>query len=88
MFKSFLLETSIHGLKYLVASKNSLCKLLWLMSIVGSFTAASVIIYFNVVDWNNSPAVVTSVDTVEVEGLDQPMLTLCPNNPSIYDLIR
>ena len=51
----------MHGLRYLVLAENPLVRLLWLASISFSVGSSAVIIYLNVVNWNNSPAVVTNV---------------------------
>ncbi len=61
MIASFLQESSIHGLRYLVEAKSSLVKTIWFVCIAACVTASFVIIYYNVVNWHNSPAVVTSV---------------------------
>ena len=64
MFKTFLEETSIHGLKYLALGKNAILKTLWFLCIVASFSTAIGIIYLNVLNWENSPSVVTTVEPV------------------------
>ena len=63
MFLLFLQESSIHGLRYLVDSKRFVAKILWLACIASSFTAAGFVTYWNFVNWNDSPAVVTSVES-------------------------
>ncbi len=57
----FLEESSMHGLRYLVQAKNPLAKLVWMACITLSVVSSAIIIYLNVVNWNNSPAVVTAV---------------------------
>lgn len=65
---SFIKETSIHGLKYLSKDwSNSICRLLWLLSIVTSSAIAVVIIYQNVSNWETSPSVVVGVDKEDIE---------------------
>ena len=61
MLSVFLRETSIHGLRYLVEAKNPVVKFLWLACICFCFGSAVLIIYLNVKNWENTPAVVTSV---------------------------
>ena len=67
MLSTFVSESSIHGVKYLVEAKHAISKFLWLVCICASFTAAFVFIYQNIINWNNSPAVVTSVRTALVK---------------------
>ncbi len=62
----FLRESSVPGLRYLSSDFGWTTKLVWLLSIVGSFSLAAVIIRENVFDWVDQPAVVTTVDTVDV----------------------
>ena len=58
----------VHGVRYLVEAKNPVIKSLWFVAVSLCFGGAATIIYLNVVNWSNSPAVVTSVhpDTAEV----------------------
>ncbi len=80
----FLNSSSIHGLRYIVASRSPLFKLLWLASIIACMTAASVIIYFNVANWSNTPAVVTKVNPSLAKDKElMPMVTVCPRYPNL-----
>lgn len=69
MIRTYLNDTSIHGLRYLKRAKSVPCvfRLIWLVCIVGSFIAATIIIVLNVKNWENSPVVVTSVDNFDIE---------------------
>ncbi len=78
MLSEFLRESSIHGLRYLVEARLGIVRLLWLVSISSCFTFAVVIIYLNVHNWQNSPAVVTSIQPESIEVV---------NYTSIYDLL-
>ncbi len=62
MLDQFFRETNIHGLRYLAYGNRTSFRFLWLLFIVTSFAVAGYIIFRNVVDWENSPVVVTSVD--------------------------
>lgn len=89
MLSPFLQATSIHGLRYLSESKSILARFLWLVCIVGCFFSALVIIYLNVVHWENSPAVITRVQPVLVEDSQilVPMITVCPRKQDMRSLI-
>ncbi len=65
--KVCLLCNSIHGVRYLVEAKNPVLKALWFITISFCVTSAAAIIYLNVANWSNSPAVVTSVESTLVE---------------------
>ncbi len=67
MFDQFLGESSIHGLRYLTRDTGNLVRLVWLVFVGSSFGVAGYFIYLNVLDWENSPVVVTSVDDVMIE---------------------
>ncbi len=61
MLTLFMKESSMHGLRYLVEARNPVVKALWFAAICFCVSSASAIIYLNVVNWNNTPAIVTSV---------------------------
>ncbi len=83
----FLNSSSIHGLRYVVFSRGPLIKLLWLASIGTCVAAASAIIYLNVVNWSNTPAVVTNVSTALAKDKKfMPMITVCPRHPNLNRL--
>ena len=67
MLFDYLHASSIHGLRYLAESKNHLFRLVWFICIAGSFTTAVYIIYLNVRNWENSPAVITKAQPVLVK---------------------
>ena len=66
-FSRFLEASSMHGLRYLSTSRNPWARLLWLAAIGSCVASAAAIIYLNVANWNNSPAVVTTVRPAPVE---------------------
>ncbi len=80
----FLNSSTIHGLRYLVISRSPLIKLLWLASITFCVAAASAIIYLNVANWSNTPAVVTKVNPALAKDKEfMPMITVCPLYPNL-----
>ena len=66
----FLDRTSIHGLRYLSNAEtrgNPVVAAVWLVCIAGSFTAAAVVIYYNVHNWENSPSIISKAQPVLIE---------------------
>ena len=64
--KSFLSESSIHGVKYLADGGSLVSKIAWLICLCASFATSLYFIYLNVEHWQNSPAVVTTVSRAAV----------------------
>ena len=86
MVSTFLEESSIHGLRYLVETRHPAARLAWLVAICACVGAASVIVYLNVASWEDSPVVVTTVKTAMAKVCcgDWPVSeTLCQKNISI-----
>lgn len=67
LFSDFLGATSIHGLRYLAEAKNIVIRALWFLCISASFSAAVIIIYGNVVQWQNSPSVISQAKPILVQ---------------------
>lgn len=67
MLGSFLMESTIHGLRYLVLTRAAFYRLLWLVAILCSISLAFTLVYFNVLNFKRSPTVVTTVDEYGVK---------------------
>ncbi len=67
MLSEFLKDSSIHGLRYLYEARNPFVKVLWLVCILTCVGLAAMIIYLNIMNWENSPSVVTSVQPALVK---------------------
>ena len=88
MISDYLRTTSIHGLRYLTTAKNKTIRFIWFVCVLGSFTTAIYIIYLNVLNWENSPSVLTKAQPVLVENeLEMPVATVCPRRPDYRSLI-
>ena len=57
----------MHGVRYLAEARNPVVRMLWLVAVCGSVCGATLIIYQNVVNWNNTPAIVTRVQPTLVK---------------------
>ena len=79
MLSVFLRETSIHGVRYLVEACHPLARAAWAVCIGACVSAAAAIIYLNVRNWENSPAVVTSVQPalVKVRAVIKKFRSVC-----------
>lgn len=62
--------------RYLYEAKNVIVRGLWLVCIASCFTAAVVIIRCNIVNWQNSPAVITQAKPtlIKVQSTSEPLL--------------
>lgn len=67
MLNRYLEESSVHGLRYLSEGKSRLLKLLWLICILASFFVAGFNIYQSLVQWNETPTMLSSVKSVVIE---------------------
>ena len=67
LLSAFLEATSIHGLRYLSESKSILIKSVWFIVILTSFSAAAFICYNNVVQWQNSPILISQARPAHVK---------------------
>ena len=67
LLSGFLEATSVHGLRYLTGSQNLLARIVWSVCIAASFTVAGWVIYFNVLQWENSPASITRAQPMLVQ---------------------
>ncbi len=67
MLRNFLESSTAHGVPYLSTERNPLARLLWAACIAMSIAGAAIVIAMNVSRWQNSPAVITGVDSVSVQ---------------------
>ena len=67
MLKSYLEQSSIHGLQYVGTARYPLSRYLWLVSVMCCASTAGVTIYYNISAWENSPSVVTRVTPILVQ---------------------
>ena len=89
LFREYLEDTSVHGLRYLSVSPGAASKLSWFFCIAASFTVAFLICHSNVVQWNANPKVLTSVQSVTVSGnkIHMPTVTVCPRKGNLRSLV-
>ena len=75
-FNTFLNSSTIHGIHFIPKTKK-FGKLFWILVVISSFTAASLLIYESFHNWDLSP-VSTTVETVAISKLPFPNVTVCP----------
>ena len=89
--REFLETSTIHGLVYISKAESIWGKLLWIISVIVSFTLAVVLINTSFVDWADQP-ISSVISTHEIKSLRFPSVTVCPpkgtNTALNYDLMR
>ena len=81
----FLESSSIHGLSYISTSKRNTTRLLWILVVSTGFIGAGVLIYQSFEGWADSP-ITTTVETVAIEKMTFPKVTVCPPKNTYTDL--
>ena len=74
--KEFLESSTIHGLVYITTTKH-LTRLLWIATVVGGFSVATVMIHQSLLHWAVSP-VTTTLENHPLSSLPFPRVTVCP----------
>ena len=82
--KIFLESSSIHGLSYISTSRRH-TRLLWLIIVTTGFIAAGVLIHQSFKGWADSP-ITTTVETISIERITYPKITVCPPPNTFTDL--
>ena len=87
--RSFLETSTIHGLAYISTSQKHV-RFLWTLIVIAAFTGSGYIIYQSFQNWSESP-IKTTIETVPLENLTWPLITVCPPNDTganlNYDLM-
>ena len=90
-FTSFLESSTIHGLAYLATASRKLVKLFWLIVVTAGFIGAGILIFKSFKDWNENP-ITTTIETLPIENVTFPKVTVCPPKNTYtdlnYDLLR
>ena len=84
MFKLFLESSTIHGLAY-IASTKKLIRLFWVFVVLAGFSGAGLLIYQSFQSWAENP-VVTSIETLPIEEVRFPKVTVCPPKNTFTNL--
>ena len=82
--KLFLETSTIHGI-YFISSTRKYVRLFWILVVIGGFTGAGVMIYQSFNGWAESP-VKTTIETVSIEELKFPKVTVCPPKDTYTNL--
>ena len=81
---SFLESSTIHGLSYIATSNRTLIRLFWVLTVIGGFTGAGVIIYQSFQAWDESP-ITTTIETRPISEITFPKVTVCPPKNTYTD---
>lgn len=82
--KEFLENSTIHGLIY-VSTAKKYSRIFWTLVVLAGFTGASFLIYESFNDWAESP-VTTTVETLPINQIKFPKVTVCPPKNTFTDL--
>ena len=74
--KSFLETSTIHGLSY-ISTTGKYIRLFWSFVVITGFSGAGFLIYQSFQGWEESP-VKTTIETLPVEEITLPKVTVCP----------
>ena len=87
--RSFLESSTIHGLTY-ISTTRKYVRLFWIFVVFIGFSVASFLIYQSFQSWEESP-VKTTIETLPVEEITLPKVTVCPPKNTYtnlnYDLL-
>ena len=82
--RAFLESSTIHGLTYLSTTRRFV-RLFWIITVIGGFTAAGVLIYQSFENWTENP-VTTTTETLPIMDVFFPKITVCPPKKTFTDL--
>ena len=89
MFKSFLENSSIHGLGF-IARNKAFAQVFWVTVVISGFSVASQIIMLSFENWAANP-VTTTMETLPIAEAPFPRVTVCPPKNTFtnlnYDLV-
>ena len=77
--KEYLLNSTLHGLRYVAESQHALERLWWGALTLCSVAACSYLVMGTVQNWLDEP-VVTSVSSVPISDMEFPSVSVCPKS--------
>ena len=84
--RNFSESSSIHGLTHISSSRNGkYARLFWIAIVISGFTGAGIIIYQSFHAWHEDP-VKTTEDTIPINEIPFPKVTVCPPKHTYTDL--
>lgn len=67
LLRDYLQSSNIHGLAYLIESKNVFVRCVWLVCICTGLSCAAFIIYNTIDGWTKNPTMISSVEVVPIK---------------------
>ena len=80
----FLESSTIHGLSHIALTKRW-TRIIWVLVITAGFSGAAFLIYESFKGWEESP-VKTTIETVPIEQITFPTVTVCPPKNTFTNL--
>lgn len=82
--KTFLDTSTIHGLSW-ISSTRRWSRLIWILIVIGGFSAAGYLIYESFHNWDQGP-VTTTLETLSISKITFPNVTICPPKTLVLNL--
>ena len=82
--RTFLESSTIHGLSY-ISTTRKFARLFWILVVIAGFVGASLLIKESFDSWSESP-VKTTVETLPIDEIRFPKVTVCPPKNTYTDL--
>ena len=82
--RAYLESSTIHGLSY-ISTTRKCSRIFWLVIVIAGFSGAGVLIYNAFQSWALSP-ISTSEETLPMEQIKFPKVTVCPPKNTFTDL--
>ena len=82
--RTFLESSTVHGLSY-ISTTQRYARIFWIFVVMAGFVGASLLIKASFDSWSESP-VKTTVETLPINRLKLPKITVCPPRNTFTDL--
>ena len=82
--RTFLESSTVHGLSY-ISTTRRYARIFWIFVVMAGFVGASLLIKASFDSWSESP-VKTTVETLPINRLKLPKITVCPPRNTFTDL--
>ena len=82
--KYFLENSSLHGVAFISTTRNYV-RIFWILIVLAGFIGAGVLIHTSFDNWTESP-VKTTIETLPIEKITFPKVTVCPPENTYTDL--
>ena len=82
--KTFLDTSTIHGLSW-ISSSRRWSRIFWILTVIGGFTGAILLIHASFYNWNQNP-ILTTIKTLPISEITFPNVTVSPPQQAYLNL--